>query len=82
MFGAYPPGKSPHRDGTGRRHTATQSWNPTRDFLRGRRAAPPPARTLWCLGAAEVSSYWKEDYEYFDQTFPVSGGMERLVPGF
>lgn len=21
-----------------------------------------------------LSSYWKEDYGYFDQTFPVSGG--------
>lgn len=29
-----------------------------------------------------LSSYWKEDYGYFDQTFPVSGVMERLVPEF
>lgn len=29
----YPPGKSPHRDGTCKRLTVAQSWNSMRDFL-------------------------------------------------
>lgn len=65
---------------TGRGHgKAAQSPGPGTQggtfLMRGGCAAPPLVKSI-------LDSSWKGDCGYFDQTFPVSGVMQRLVPEF